>query len=70
LAYAHDVNIVGEKKETMQKNTDTLLDAINEVSLEVNPEKIKYMLISHYQKTGKKHSIKIANIGTLNTWQS
>jgi coproporphyrinogen III oxidase-like Fe-S oxidoreductase len=53
LAYAHDVNIVGEKKETMQKNTDTLLDAINEVSLEVNPEKIKYMLISHYQKTGQ-----------------
>jgi hypothetical protein len=37
------------------------LDASKEVSLEVNPEKTKYMLISLSQKTGKKHSIKIAN---------
>jgi hypothetical protein len=27
----------------------------------VNPEKTKYMLMSHSQKTGQKHSIKIAN---------
>jgi hypothetical protein len=31
-----------------------------EVGLEVNPEKTKYMLISH-QKAGQKHSIKIVN---------
>jgi hypothetical protein len=29
--------------------------------LEVNPEKTKYMLMSHKQKTGQKQSIKIAN---------
>jgi hypothetical protein len=27
----------------------------------VNPEKTKYMLTSRSQKTGQKHSIKIAN---------
>jgi hypothetical protein len=32
-----------------------------EIGLEVNPEKTKYMLMSHSQKIGQKHSIKIAN---------
>jgi hypothetical protein len=27
----------------------------------VNPEETKYMLMSHYQKAGQKHGIKIAN---------
>jgi ribosomal protein S2 len=39
---------------------DALLDASKEVDLEVNPEKIKYMLMSH-KKAGQKHIIKIAN---------
>jgi hypothetical protein len=38
-----------------------LLDASNEVGLEVNPEKTKYILMSRSQKTGQKYSIKIAN---------
>jgi hypothetical protein len=29
--------------------------------VEVNPEKTKYMLMSHSQKTGQKRSIKTAN---------
>jgi hypothetical protein len=29
--------------------------------LEMNPEKTKYMLMPHYQKAGKNHSIKIEN---------
>jgi hypothetical protein len=61
LAYADDVNIVGEKVDTIKKNTKALLDASKEVGLEVNPEKTKYMLMSHSQKTGQKYSIKIAN---------
>jgi hypothetical protein len=52
---------VEENIDTTQKNTKTLLDTSKKVGLEVNPEKTKYVLISCYQKTGQKHSMKIAN---------
>jgi ribosomal protein S2 len=45
---------------TVQKNTEALLDAGEDVGLEVNSEKTKYMLMSR-KKEGKKHGIKIAN---------
>jgi hypothetical protein len=48
LAYADDVNRVGENIDTIQKKA--LLDASKEVGLEVNPEKSKYMLVSGCQK--------------------
>jgi hypothetical protein len=68
LAYADDVNVVGENIDTTKKNTAPL-DADMEVGLEVIPEKTKYMLMSHYQKAGQKHSIKIAN-RIFKMWQS
>jgi hypothetical protein len=43
LAYADNVNILGENIDTIQKNTETLLHAGKEVGLEVNSEKTKYM---------------------------
>jgi hypothetical protein len=43
LAYADDVNIVGENIDIIKKNTDALLDASKMVGLEVNPEKTKYV---------------------------
>jgi hypothetical protein len=44
LAYADDVNILGENIDTVQKNKEALLDAGKEVGLEVNSEITKYML--------------------------
>jgi hypothetical protein len=61
LAYADDVNTVEENIDTIQKNTEALLDAGKEVGLEAKPEKTKYMLMSHYQKAEQRHSIKITH---------
>jgi hypothetical protein len=60
LAYADDVNILGET-DTIQKNTQALLDAGKEVGLEVNSEKATYMLVSRCHKTGQRQRMKIAN---------
>jgi hypothetical protein len=60
LAYVDDVNILGENIDAIQKNTEALSDAGKEVDLEVNSEKIKYMLMTR-KKAGEKHGMKIAN---------
>jgi histidinol-phosphate/aromatic aminotransferase/cobyric acid decarboxylase-like protein len=52
LAYADEINVVGEDVHTIKKNAEALLDASKEVDLEVNPEKTNYMLMSHNQKIG------------------
>jgi hypothetical protein len=52
---------VGENMDTINKKTETLLDASKEAGLEINPEKTKYMLMCNVVRRGKKHSIKIVN---------
>jgi hypothetical protein len=39
LAYA-DVNLLGDDVDTINKNTETLIDASKEVGLEINVEKL------------------------------
>jgi hypothetical protein len=60
LAYADDVNLLGDNKDTIKKNTDTLIDASKEVDLEINVKKTKYMLVSRHQNAGQNRHIKIA----------
>jgi hypothetical protein len=47
LVYGDDVNVVGEKIDTIQRNTKLLLDASEKVGLEANPEKtfVKYVSV-------------------------
>jgi hypothetical protein len=40
-----------------------------EVTLEVNTEKTKYMLLSHHQNAGQNHNIKMANRSFENVTQ-
>jgi hypothetical protein len=61
LAYADDVNLLGDNIDTINKNTQTLIDVSKEVGLEVNVEKTKYMLVSRNQNSGQNREIKIAN---------
>jgi hypothetical protein len=43
LAYADDVNLLGDNVDTINKNTGTLIDASKEVGLEINIEKKVYV---------------------------
>jgi hypothetical protein len=61
LAYADDVNLLGDNRDTINKNTETLTDSSTEVGLEVNVQKTKYMLVSQDQKAGQIQEIKIGN---------
>jgi hypothetical protein len=61
LAYADDMNLLGNNMGTIKKNTETLIDASKEVGLEVNVEKTKYMLLSRQQNVGQNRDLKIAN---------
>jgi hypothetical protein len=46
LTYADDVDILGGNIDTIQKNTEALLDTTKEVGLEVNPER-KLVIRTH-----------------------
>jgi hypothetical protein len=39
LAYVHDVNLLRDSIHIIKKNTETLIDASEEVDLEINVEK-------------------------------
>jgi hypothetical protein len=52
------MNLLGDNKYTIKKNTETLIDASEEVGLEVNIEKTKYMLLSCHPNAGQRHDIK------------
>jgi hypothetical protein len=60
-ACADDVNVLGDNIDTINKNTEALVDASKKVGLELNVETCKYMLVSCYQNGDQLQDIKIAN---------
>jgi hypothetical protein len=61
LAYADDVNLVGDNIDIINKNSETLIDASKEVGVGVNMENMKYMLVSRDQNAGQAQYIKTGN---------
>jgi hypothetical protein len=49
LAYADDVNTLGDNTDTVKKSSGTLGDESDEVGLAVNVEKTEYILMSCHQ---------------------
>jgi hypothetical protein len=59
LAYTDDVNLLEDNIDTIEKNTETLIDATKLASLEVNKENQVYVAISSPKcrsKSGHKNS--------------
>jgi hypothetical protein len=48
-------------QHAIKKNTEALVVTSKEIGLEVNAEKIKYMVMSRNQNAGQNHNIKLDN---------
>jgi midasin (ATPase involved in ribosome maturation) len=55
------VNPLGDNRDSKKKNTESLVDASNEVVLGIKVEKSKYMFLAHHQNTSKNYVMEIAN---------
>jgi hypothetical protein len=61
LSSVDDVNLLGDSINTIQQNTETLLEASGDVGLELNEENIKYMTMSRHPNSGRNQNIRTAN---------
>jgi hypothetical protein len=61
LAYADDMNPLGDNIDVIKKNTETLIDASKEVCLEINIENAKCVLLPHHQTASQNRDVKMAN---------
>ena len=59
LAYAYDVNLIGDDIRTIERNADVLLNACKDIGLAVNTGKTKYMEAARNQGMRANEHIKI-----------
>jgi hypothetical protein len=55
------LNILGRDINTIKKNMETYVKASEEVSLEVNTEKTKYLVMSCQHNAGQNHNLLITS---------
>jgi hypothetical protein len=61
LVYVDDVNILGGRVHAVKENTESLVVASNDIALEVNTDKPKYMVMPGDQNAGRSHNVTINN---------
>ena len=61
LVYAEGVNILGGSVHTVKENAEALRVASKETGLEVNVDKIKYMVMSQDQNARQSHDMETDN---------
>jgi hypothetical protein len=59
LAYADDVNLLGDNIDAIKKNTESLIDAIKEVGLVINVENTTVSSPECRSKSGLKNGKQI-----------
>jgi hypothetical protein len=60
LVYADD-NLLGDSVNTIKEKSETLLEARRDTGLEINTEKMKYMIMPHHLNSGQNQNIRRAN---------
>jgi hypothetical protein len=61
LVYVDDDNLLDDSINTIKENKESLLAAGKDVGLEINAEKIQYMIMSRHPNSGQNQNIRIAN---------
>ena len=62
LVYADDVNMLGENLQIVRENTEIFIKARNDIGLNVNSEKTKYMIASRHQNVVQNQNTVIRNL--------